>query len=488
MATKFQYKSLNPSSKSIKHSTNQLLSVNPFMADPLLVVPQQSTAQTPLLHHNYTPPPPPPPPPSAPSQSQQQQQQHGDEDACLDQKLRKLETFLFFLGFNQSSLLSSSLSWLAFLIIGVLLPVLVLEMSNCPGCRKDQVKDFELDIVASQACLAAVSLICLSHNLRKYGIRRFLFVDRYVGHMALLRDRYIRQITESVRLLVLWSLPCFLLKTAREVIRILYVQHESWWISVAVLLTLVLSWTYVSTITLSASILFHLICNLQVIHFDDYAKLLGSDSDVLIFIEEHIRLRYHLSKISHRFRIFLLLQFLVVTASQFVTLFQTTGYSGIITFINGGDFAVSSIVQVVGIIICLHAATKISSRAQGIASIASRWHAFSTCGSSDSSHLRVSNSMGNLEAANQFNQLHINYSESDLESMDYAAMPINTQMASYMSSYQKRQAFVLYLQMNPGGITIFGWTVDRALVNTIFFIELTLVTFVLGKTVVFTSR
>lgn len=46
---------------------------------------------------------------------------------------------------------------------------------------------------------------------------------------------------------------------------------------------------------------------------------------------------------------------------------------------------------------------------------------------------------------------------------------------------------VSYLQTNHGGITIFGWTVDRALLNTIFFIELSLITFVLGKTLVFTS-
>ena len=97
-----------------------------------------------------------------------------------------------------------------------------------------------------------------------------------------------------------------------------------------------------SAVSLSASILFHLVCNLQVIHFDDYGKLLQRESDVLVFMEEHIRLRYHLSKISHRFRIYLLLQFLVVTASQFVTLLQVTGYGGILTFINGGDFAVSS--------------------------------------------------------------------------------------------------------------------------------------------------
>lgn len=277
-------------------------------------------------------------------------------------------------------------------------------------------------------------------------------------------------------MLILWSLPCFILKVTREVIRVSYVRHESWLMSTAVLIGLIISWSYVSTISLSASILFHLICNLQVIHFEDYAKLLERDCDVLVFIEEHTRLRYHLSKISHRFRIFLILQFCVVTASQFVTLFRITGYRGIITGINGGDFAVSSIVQVVGIILCLHAATKISHRALGIASIASRWHALATCGQNDTSQLRVSNSTGNLEAANSQNSARINYSESDLESFDYIAMPTNMQLASYMTSYHKRQAFVLYLQNNPGGITIFGWIVDRGLINTIFFIELSLIT------------
>ncbi|GKD59743.1 neuropeptides B/W receptor type like protein, partial [Tanacetum coccineum] len=54
------------------------------------------------------------------------------------------------------------------------------------------------------------------------------------------------------------------------------------------------------------------------------------------------------------------------------------------TFINGGDFAVSSIAQVVGVILCLNAAAKISHRAQGIAALAS---------------MRFSHSNGNLEAA-----------------------------------------------------------------------------------------
>lgn len=145
---------------------------------------------------------------------------------------------------------------------------------------------------------------------------------------------------------------------------------------------------------------------------------------------------------------------------------------------------VSSLVQVAGITLCLNAAAKISHRAQGIASLASRWHATVTCSSDEASQLRVSSSIGNLGVASTMGSVIINKSESDLESLEHIAMPRNTHLDSCISSYHKRQAFVLYLQMNPGGITIFGLTVDRGLINTIFFIELSLVLFVLGKTVV----
>lgn len=141
----------------------------------------------------------------------------------------------------------------------------------------------------------------------------------------------------------MWVVPCCLLKTAREIIRIMYVHHESWLQSAAILIAFVFSWTFVMIIILSACVLFHLVCTLQIIHFEDYGKLLERESDVVALLQEHARLRYYLSKISHRFRIYLLLQFFIVTVSQFMFLFQTTGYNGMTTFINGGDFAVSSI-------------------------------------------------------------------------------------------------------------------------------------------------
>lgn len=139
----------------------------------------------------------------------------------------------------------------------------------------------------------------------------------------------------------MWTIPCFLLKTAREVASAIYVRPDPWWQSIVIVIILLVSWTYLTMIFLSGTALFNLVCNLQVIHFESYGKLLESDLDVSVYIEEHIRLTHYLSKISHRFRVFLLLEFLGVTASLITAVLQTTENHGILTLINAGDFGVS---------------------------------------------------------------------------------------------------------------------------------------------------
>ncbi|KAJ0969129.1 hypothetical protein J5N97_022006 [Dioscorea zingiberensis] len=409
------------------------------------------------------------------------------DDAQLAVALCRLERFLTVLGFpHASSPLSFILSCSAFLLLGIATPILCLYFSRCGSSSdKYQIERFELWVFFFEAALAGVSLGCVSRNLFKYGMRTFLFVDQHHGHVQRFQKEYVRRIQGFFDMLLWWIFPCFIAKAAREIIQFVYVHHGSIWKSVFFSLASIISWAYLTMIFLSACILFNLVCNLQIIHFEDYGNLLERDAEALIYLEEHVRLRYYLSKISHRFRIYLLLVFLFVTASQFVTLIQTTVYTEIVNFINAGDLAISSVVQVVGVILCLNAAAKISHRAQGIASVASRWHAFMTCTTvSDSSHSRVTNSSGNLEAFPP-NKFLRDFSESDLESLDRLQVQTNTHLGSYMPSYHKRHALVVYLQTNLGGITIFGWTVDRTLLNTLFILESALVLFVLGKTIVF---
>lgn len=88
----------------------------------------------------------------------------------------------------------------------------------------------------------------------------------------------------------------------------------------------------------------------------------------------------------------------------------------------------------------MNAAAKISHRAQTIGSLASQWHALRTCTPTDISQLRLSSSTGNLELNSSIGSLCINYSESDLESLDFVPTSQSTPLASYTSSYHKRQA------------------------------------------------
>ncbi|KAL2900703.1 hypothetical protein RDABS01_025785 [Bienertia sinuspersici] len=264
----------------------------------------------------------------------------------LKQSLKRLKTFLRFLGFIHDSPISLCISSLCFLFVGVGAPSVIIIFFYCcsadiSACGKYHHKNFELETLFFQASAAAVSLSCFSRSFRKYGLRIFLFVDKYQGDVAEFQFDYIPKIDDFFRLLTVWVLPCLALKMAREIVRVIYVHNESLLQSMMVVFVLLVSWTYTATVYLSGSTMFSLVCNLQVVHFEHYKKLLERNLDVLVYIEEHTRLTYNLSKISHRFRIFLILEFLIVTASQIVTLLETTGNSDTINFLNAADFAVS---------------------------------------------------------------------------------------------------------------------------------------------------
>lgn len=81
--------------------------------------------------------------------------------------------------------------------MGVAVPILLTEIIDCADCEKYEIKRFEIEILVSESLMAAISLGCVSHSIRKYGVRKFLFVDRYHGLMLLFRDEYIQRINVS---------------------------------------------------------------------------------------------------------------------------------------------------------------------------------------------------------------------------------------------------------------------------------------------------
>ncbi|MCO5601391.1 hypothetical protein L7F22_055511 [Adiantum nelumboides] len=142
------------------------------------------------------------------------------------------------------------------------------------------------------------------------------------------------------------------------------------------------AWAYNNGTFLVMCLIFRLMCRLQVLRLQSYYQLLegrGSSSSVLVMLQEHMRLRQQLLLISHRFRLFLLLSLCAITASHFAILFKVTASHGIVNFARTGDLVVCCAVQLIGFILCLHAAAKITHMAQRIVAIVSQWHAVATC-------------------------------------------------------------------------------------------------------------
>lgn len=125
--------------------------------------------------------------------------EEGHSELQLNQSLQRLENFLRFFGFCQYSPLSFTFSWLAFIIVGLLVPLLIIiEFSG--DSDRYQIKSFELEILVFNSVAASISLLCISHNLRKYGLRKFLFVDRYQGHLSQFRPKYVERIHVRISL------------------------------------------------------------------------------------------------------------------------------------------------------------------------------------------------------------------------------------------------------------------------------------------------
>lgn len=117
-----------------------------------------------------------------------------ESDPELDKSLKTFENFLALIGFRQCTVLGTALSWLVFVLLVVALPLLSIQFSYCSNCEKYEVKSLELEILVSQTVVSAISLLSISHILRKYGVRKMLFVDYCHGHFAQFRHLYLQKI------------------------------------------------------------------------------------------------------------------------------------------------------------------------------------------------------------------------------------------------------------------------------------------------------
>lgn len=151
----------------------------------------------------------------------------------------------------------------------------------------------------------------------------------------------------SLKILFIFVLPCFAAETA----------YKIWWYSsggskipflgnvvvsntVACILDLC-SWFYRTVVFFLVCVLFRLLCYLQILRMQDFALVFQGDSQVEAVLKEHLRIRRQLRIISHRYRAFILLGLISITASQFASLLMTTRPNAHLDIFNSGELAVS---------------------------------------------------------------------------------------------------------------------------------------------------
>ncbi|KAF5199358.1 putative transmembrane protein [Thalictrum thalictroides] len=362
----------------------------------------------------------------------------------------------------------------------------------CNECDTKFHRPYDGVLQLSLTSIATVSFLCLSKFVQKYGLRRFLYLDKLCDESEKVRQGYTAQLHRSMKLLALFVLPCFVIEAT----------YKIWWYSsgaseipfwhnvyvsdaMACILEL-LSWLYRTSIFFLVCVLFRLICYLQILRLQDFAQVFQEESDVGSILKEHLRIRRHLRVISHRYRAFILSALMIITASQFASLLNTTRSHADVSIYRAGELALCSMTMMAGLYILLRSATKITHKAQSITCLAAKWHICATLDSFDPTHdsetpMTQIASTGQLFANNMGNE-----SDGDDvgdEECDINTTRILTPAYSHTICFQKRMALVTYFENNRAGITVFGFMLDRTYLHTIFGIEMSLVLWLLGKTI-----
>ncbi|CDP13788.1 unnamed protein product [Coffea canephora] len=391
---------------------------------------------------------------------------------------------------DQSDWWTAFLSWSVFVVLAVVVPCLSHFFLACSDCDSRHSRPYDTIVQLSLSTLAALSFICLSQFVRKYGLRRFLFFDRLCDDSETVRKGYTVQLNRSLKIVFIFVIPCFTVECA----------YKIWWYSsggtripflgniivsdtVACILELC-SWLYRTVVFFLVCILFRLICYLQILRLQDFAQVFQVESDVESVLREHLRIRRHLRIISHRYRSFILWALIIITVSQFASLLMTTRSTADLSIYKTGELALCSVSLLAGLMILLRSATRITHKAQAVTCLAAKWHVCATIDSFDTT-----------EAETPISRVPVNHvfpvssdgSDADDDVGDEEDDIDHTKLVPSYNyntiSFQKRQALVTYFENNRAGVTIYGFMLDRTSLHTIFGIELSLVLWLLGKTI-----
>ncbi|CAA7019665.1 unnamed protein product [Microthlaspi erraticum] len=399
------------------------------------------------------------------------------------------------LWFDQSNRVKTILSWSVFFLLAVIVPMISHFVLICSDCDFKHRRPYDALVQSSLSIFAGISFVSLSDWSKRYGIRKFLFLDKLKDVSENIRLEYESEIQRSMKLLGLFVLPSLTLQAIYRIwwytsgsSQIPYVINQT--LSHVIACTLQLSsWLYRISLFITACIFYQIVCHLQILRLDEFARCFASEiTDFSSTLAEHLKIRRELKIVSHRFRRFILLSLTFVTATQFMALLTTIRASVPFNIYQAGELALCSMSLVSGLFICLRSATQMTHKAQSLASIATKWNVCATMDTFDdlddgetpkcstsSQHVQILSRRRNVIQSSDDDEEWEGVSDLDNTSIH----PIHARAISF----EKRQALVTYLENNKTGITVYGFLVDKTWLRMIFSFELALLLWLLKRIV-----
>nr|GEZ57633.1 hypothetical protein CTI12_AA028110 [Tanacetum cinerariifolium] len=372
---------------------------------------------------------------------------------------------------DQSNFWTSSLSWIVFIVFTFVVPMLSHFYLACSDCDNKHSRPYDSLVQLSLSGIATLSFVSLSRFLKVFGLRRFLFFDKLCDESEIVRKGYTAQLNRSLKILSVFVIPCFTAECA----------YKIWWyssgataipflVNVLVSNTLactleLLSWLYRTVVFYLICILFRLLCSLQILRLQEFAQVFQVDCDVESVLREHLRIKRHLKIISHRYRAFILLALIFVTVSQFASLLSTTSSKADPEIFKSGEIA-----WVFRVPHC---------RDQRFTVHTPTIDVFETPEADIETPMvgAVRDQVFPCEASSS------DYDDVGDEEDEFDNTKLIPAYAYSTISFQKRQALVTYFENNRAGITVFGFMLDRMSLRMIVTVELSLVLWLLGKTI-----
>ncbi|KAL2924455.1 Tumor necrosis factor ligand superfamily member 4 [Bienertia sinuspersici] len=310
------------------------------------------------------------------------QKSYARSKSSIHDELRHIRISLRWCALDHSTSLGKNISYVTFIILAIIVPILSAIFIKIPS--SEDTLSYNKLLQVPESGLAFLGFYTLCRFFKEYGLRKLLFLDGLNDDSLDVQRGYKFEVDKAFKNLAFILLPSFLVEFAHKIIFFLTVAVSLPFIgngasvvpmNSIMFVTGLASWVYRTGVFLLVCVLFRLTCKLQILRLEGLRSMLeggfGSQPDAIF--REHVRIKDQLYVTSQRFRFFIVGCLVIITVSQLGALLLVLASKSKKTFFNSGDLMVSSAVELSGCFLCLMGAAKITHRAQGIVSVATKW-------------------------------------------------------------------------------------------------------------------